>query len=125
MNTDARIKTDTVDDLLSIQPLHLVISIKLIEVRHAQCQIGIGKQINSLCFGGAHKQSVHIFFDSIFLQKYYKNFGKLHYKLIIYIGTYDDTAWVQAVIQSLAFTQEFHAESNVLAASFFSRMKAV
>ena len=42
MSADTRIETNAVNDLLGIQPLHLGISIKFIEVADTQSQIGVG-----------------------------------------------------------------------------------
>ena len=40
---NAGIKAYALDDLLGVQSLHFRISIKLVEVRHTQCQIGVGE----------------------------------------------------------------------------------
>ena len=66
---DTRVKADTVDDLLGIETLALGVGVQLIEVRHAQRQIGVGKQLDSLGLGEAHEQRVDVFLDSPFLQK--------------------------------------------------------
>ena len=57
MCTDARIKSYTFNNSLAVQTLHLGISVKLIEIAHTQCQISIGKQLNSLSLLSAHKQA--------------------------------------------------------------------
>ena len=51
MSTDTRIKADAVDNLLSIQPLHLCIGIQFIEVANTQSQISISKQLDCLGLG--------------------------------------------------------------------------
>ena len=45
---------------VSFQPLHLRIGVQLIEIANAQCQIGVGKQLNSLCLSKAHNQGVDV-----------------------------------------------------------------
>ena len=44
----------------------------------------------------------------------------LHQTSVLYICTNDDTARIQVVVQSLALTQEFRAEDNVVAVIFFT-----
>ena len=78
MAADARIKADTIDDLLSVQTLALCIGVQLIEVGNAQSQICIGEQLNSLCLGEAHEQGVDVLLDSAFLQQTSKLMSSLN-----------------------------------------------
>ena len=120
MSTDTRIKANTVNNLLSIQPLHLCIGIQFIEVANTQSQIGIGKQLNSLSLRESHKQRINVFLDCAFLQEFSKNMCSLHQTGVFYIRTNNDTARIQVVVQSLTLTQELRAEDNVIAVIFFT-----
>ena len=73
MRTDARVKANAVDNVLRIQSLHFRIGIQFIEVRHTECKVCIGKQLDRFCFGKAHKQSVNILFNCALLQKLCKS----------------------------------------------------
>ena len=44
----------------------------------------------------------------------------LHQAFILQVGAHDDAARIQVIVQRFAFTQEFRAEDDVLAASFFT-----
>ena len=67
MAANTRIKANTIDDLLGVQPLAFCIGVQLVEISHAQSKICISEQLNSLCLGEAHEQSVDVLFDSTFL----------------------------------------------------------
>ena len=69
MAADTRIKANAVNNLLGVQPLALCIGVQLIEVSNTQSQIGIGEQLDGLCFGEAHEQRVDIFLNGTFLQQ--------------------------------------------------------
>ena len=44
----------------------------------------------------------------------------LHQALVLQVGAHDNAARIQIIVQRLAFTQEFRAEDDVLAASFLA-----
>ena len=120
MSTDTRIKANAVDNLLSIQPLHLCIGIQFIEVANTQSQISISKQLNRFCFGKAHEQSVNVFLDCTFLKQFSKSVCRFYKTSVFYIRTDDDTRGIKVIVQSLALTQELRAEDNVIAVIFFT-----
>ena len=68
MAADAGVQADTLDDLLGVQALHLGVGIQLIEVRHPQGQIGIGKELDGLGLGKAHDEGIDVFLDCSILQ---------------------------------------------------------
>ena len=68
VSTDTRIKTYAINDSLCVKSLHFCICIKLIEVAYSECQIGIGEELDSLCFLHAHKQGVDVLLDGTLLQ---------------------------------------------------------
>ncbi len=133
MCTDTRIQTYARYDSLTVQSLHLCISIQFIEIRYTQSQIGIGKQFHSLCLGHAHKQGIDILLDSTFLQQsgerlslllclwitYRSNCSILLIPLSVSVCwqnlriTYDNATGIEVVIQSLALTQELRREQQI------------
>ena len=120
MAADTRIKANTVNDLLGIQPLAFCISIQLIEVGHTQSQISISKQLDCLGLGEAHDQRVDVLLDSTFLQQTCKLMCCLYQPLIVRISTDNDTGRIQIVVKSLGFPQELWAENDILAVELFS-----
>ena len=120
MSANTRIETNTVDDLLSVQPLHLSIGIQFVEVADTQCQIGVGEQFNSLCLGKAHEQSVNVLLNSTFLQEFCKCMGSLYQSSIVNIGTDNDTRRIKVIVQSFALAQELRTENDVVAVEFLT-----
>ena len=55
MCSDTRIEADTLNNVLSVQPLHFSISIQLVEVGNTKRKVGVCKQLHSFCFGESHK----------------------------------------------------------------------
>ena len=120
MGADTRIKADTIDNLLGVQPLHLGIGIKFVEVADTQSQVGVSEQLNCLCLSKAHKQSVNVLFNCAFLQEFCKSVCRLYQSRIVNIRTNNDTGRIKVVVQSLALTQKFRAKNNVVAVEFFT-----
>ena len=111
---NTRVKADALDDLLSIQALHLSVGIQLIEVGDTQSKISIGKQLDSLGLGKAHNERVDVLLNRAFLQQPSKGVSCLHKTSILHIGADNDSARIEVVIQSLGFTQELRAEDDIV-----------
>ena len=43
MSADTRVEANTINDLLSVQSLHLCVSVQFIEVADTQCQISVSE----------------------------------------------------------------------------------
>ena len=122
VGADSRIQTDAVNDGLGIESFHLGICVQLVEVAHAESQIGVGEELDSLGFFHPDKQSRDIFFDGSLLQQAseYVSFlgqpfdvgqGFNGFVLLLvlcvfhHIGnTDDDSARVKVVVESLALS---------------------
>jgi len=115
MAADTRIKADTINNLLGVQSLALCISVQLIEVGDAQCQISIGEQLDRLSLSEAHKQRVNVFFDCTFLQQTSKLMRSFYQTLIVQISSNDNAGWIQIIVKSLGLTQELRAKDDILA----------
>ena len=60
VRADSRIKTDALDYGTGIKTLYFGIRVKLVEVAHTQCQVGIGKELYGLSFLQPHEQGIDI-----------------------------------------------------------------
>ena len=60
VGADAWVETYAVDDCLCVETLHLGVCVELVEVAHAQCQIGIGEEFHRLCLLHAHEERVDV-----------------------------------------------------------------
>ena len=83
MAANARIKANAIDNLLRVQAFALRIGIQLIKVSHAQRQIGVGKQLDSLRLGESHEQCVDVLLNGAFLQQTGKLMRRFYQMLII------------------------------------------
>ena len=131
MRTDARIQTHAVDDSLRIQPLHLNISIQLVEVAHSQSQISIGEELDSLSLLHTHEERINVLLDGTLLQQSRKSLGSLlqHFHIrytsdsLILLSKFravdnlriahDDAARIEIIIERLALTKELRREEQV------------
>ena len=91
MSADARIEANTIDNLLSVQPLHLSVGIQFIKIADTQCQISISEQFDSLCFRKSHEQGIDVLLNSTFLQEFCKSVCCLHQTSIIHISADNNT----------------------------------
>ena len=77
MIADARVETDTLDDLLGIKSVGGRIGIEFVEVGHAHCEKGIGEKLDRLCLGRVSKQGGDVFLDRAFLEQICEGLGAL------------------------------------------------
>ena len=56
VGTDARVEADTLDDGARVETLDLGVGVELVEVAHAQGQVGVGEELDGLGFLHAHEQ---------------------------------------------------------------------
>ena len=124
MRADPRVEADAVDDGLGVQPFHLGIGVKFVEVADTQGQVGVGKELHGLSLGQSHKQGVNILLDGSFLQQLSKNMGSLVEALIAFRTAYDDSTGVEIVVESLALTEKFRCKNDIVTAVFLSASPA-
>ena len=124
------VKTYTIDDCLGIESLYLCVCIQLIEVAYSECQIGIGEELDCLCFLHSHEEGIDVFLDGTFLEQsgeglscflqhldigYRLDCLVLLCKLWAFYNlwiAYDDAAWVKVIIECLALTKELRREEE-------------
>ena len=75
MVTDARVKTDPLDDLAGIQAMGSCVGIEFVEIGHPHRQIGVGKQLDGLGFGRFGEQHRYILLDRALLEQFGEDFG--------------------------------------------------
>ena len=114
---DARIEADALDDLFGIQSVRGSIGVQFVEVGHAHGEVGIGKQLDRLGFGGVGEQYVDILLDRTLLEQVGKDLGAP--------GAFadDDARGVKVVVQRTAFTQKFGREDQVVAVELRARFR--
>ena len=131
MCTDTWIESYSIDDGLGIESLHLGICIQLVEIAYTKGEIGIGEEFHCLGFLHAHKKCIDIFLNGTFLQKGCKRLGCFLHLLDIgnaqdsfvflsklraveYLGiAYDNSTWIEIVVECLAFTKELWREKEI------------
>ncbi len=84
MRADTRVQSDTFYYSVTVKSLHLGIRVQLVEVAHAQRQIGVGEELHSLSLLHTHEQRGDILLQRTLLQQ----LGKLVSLLlqILYVG---------------------------------------
>lgn len=113
MRADARVQTHAVDDLPGVQPLRLRVRVQLVEIAHAQRQIRVREQFDGLRLGEPHEQGPDVLLDGTLLQQGRKRVRGIHETPVVQIGTDDNAARIQVVVQGLALTQELRTEDDV------------
>ncbi len=115
MAANARVQTNTINDLTAIQAMVLGIGIEFIKKGYPHCQIGVGKQLDGLGLCAVGKQHRHIFLDCPFQQQIGKNLSPLG------TLTHHDTRRVQVVVKGAPFTQKLRRENQVLTPQLFTQ----
>ncbi|MNF04944.1 hypothetical protein D3C80_2045680 [compost metagenome] len=69
MTANTRIEANAINHLATLQPVQLGIGIELVEKCHSHRQIGVGKQLDCLCFCAVSKEHRHILLDGSLQQQ--------------------------------------------------------
>ena len=120
MSAYAWVEAYAVDDGLSVKSLHLGVSVKLVEVRHAQSQIRIGKQLHGFGFSQAHEQRLDILFYRSLLKQRGKLVCGLIQTLVAFRPSHNDATWIKVVVKRFALTQELWREYYVVRSGFLA-----
>ena len=107
MIPDAGVQTHAIDDLAGVQAVRGRVGVELVEIGHAQGQVGVGEQLDGLRLGAVGQQDGDVFFDRALLQQMGKYLSRIR------AFTHDDAAGVKVVVQRSAFAQELGAEDDV------------
>src|SRR5690606_15491518 len=69
VRTNARIKTNTINDLLAVQAMGGRIGVEFVEIRHAHRQIGVGEKLDGFSLGLIAKKDRYVlFYGALFKQ---------------------------------------------------------
>ena len=126
MCTDTGIKTYTFNDSLAIQTLNFCVSIEFVEVAYTKSKVSVSKKFYGLGLLHAHKEGVNVFFQkcceslSCFNQHINISYRFDSFVLCLKLGliddlgiTYDDTAWVEVIVEGFALTKEFRRKKKI------------
>ena len=135
VGADAGVEAHALDDGAAVEALDLGVGVQLVEVAHAQGEVGVGKEFHSLGFLHAHEQGVDVGLQRAFLQQGGEGAGELFCLgvadgldggvLFVELLTldefgvaHDDAAGIEVVVEGLALAQEFGGEEEVEVAAF-------
>ena len=128
---DAGVQTYALDDGARVETFHFCVSIKFIEVAHAEGEVGVGEELHGLGLLHAHEEGVYIGLERAFLEEGGEGAGgileHLHIGdrldgavLISKVGmrhdlgvAHDDAAGIEVVVECLAFAEELGREEQV------------
>ena len=113
MGTDTGVQAHAVDDLAGVEALGLGVGVQLVEIAHAQRQVGVGEELDRLCLGEAHEEGGDVLLDGALLQQLRELSGGV---LGALVAADDDTAGVEVVVEGFALAQELGAEDDFVAA---------
>lgn len=105
---DARVEADPFDDLRRIQAAHFRIGIKLIEVGHAEREIGVRKELDRFRFGGAGEEHGNVFLNGPFGEEVREGAGALG------VLAHNDAGGVEVVVERLPLAEKFRREDEIV-----------
>ena len=105
---DAGVEADALDDGLGVEALHLGVGVQLVEVAHAQRQVGVGEELDGFGLSAAHEQHLRVV-QGCFLQQpgeLFRASGRL-------VTAYDDAGRIEVVVERFALAEELRREEDV------------
>ena len=78
-------------NVLRIQTFHFSVSIQLVKVRYAKCQISVGKKLHCLSLCKSHKQCINVFLNCALPEKCGKCMRSLYKMSIVFVCADDDS----------------------------------
>ena len=135
VRADARVEADALDDGATVEALDFGVGVELVEVAHAQGEVGVGEELDGLGFFHAHEEGGDVVFDCAFLQEAGEGLGiRLCLGvadgfdggvLFVELGAFyhlgvahDDAAGIEVVVEGFALSQELGGEEEVEALVF-------
>ena len=113
MRADARVETHALDDRTGVEAAGLGVGVELVEVAHAQGEVGVGKKLDGLGLGGVHEQHAHVLLLRALDQKLREAVRRLPETLVLHRRAHDDARGVEIVVQGPALPQEFRGKQDV------------
>lgn len=136
VGADARLQAHAVDDVAGVEPADLAVGVELVEVGHAQRQVGVGEELHGLCLGGSQHQlrDAHGAVGVHTLQL--RGVGALGEQAgellrrgdglrVVLRRANHDAAGVQVVVERFALAQELGAEEDLAVAEPLAQARGV
>ena len=113
---DARVEADAVDDLLGVEALRLGVGVELVEVGHAEREVGVREELDGLGFGEAHEEGTDAGFDRAFLEEGGEAVRGVDGGRVVFVTGHDDPGRVEVVVEGLRLAEELRGEEDAAGA---------
>ena len=136
MGSDARLQAHAVDDVAGVEAADLAVGVELVEVGHAQSQVGVSEELHGLGLGGAQHElgdaDGAIGVDAVELrgvgalrEQAGKALGSGDGLGVVLRSAHHDAARVQVVVERLALAQELGTEEDLAVAEPLTQARGV
>ena len=133
---DARLQAHAVDDVAGVEASHLAVGIELVEVGHAQRQVGVGEQLHCLGLGGTEHElrdadsSVGVHALQLggvrpLGKQACEALGSRDGVGVLLRRAHHDTRGMQVVVERLALAQELRAEEDLAVVQSLAQARGV
>ena len=113
---DARVEADAVDDLPGVEALRLGVGVELVEVGHAEREVGVREELDGLGFGEAHEEGVDAGLDCAFLEEGGEAVRGVDGGRVVFVTGHDDPGRVEVVVEGLRLAEELRGEEDAAGA---------
>lgn len=133
---DARLQAHAVDDVAGVEASHLAVGVELVEVGHAQRQVGVGEELDGLGLGGAQHElrdahgavgvhALQLGGVGALREQAGELLGGRHGLGVVLGRANHDAAGVQVVVERLALAKELRAEEDLAIAQPLAKARGV
>ena len=133
---DSRLQAHAVDDVPGVEAADLAVGVELVEVRHAQRQVGVGEELHGLGLGGAQHElrdalgavgvhALQLGGVGALGEQAGEALGGRHGLGVVLRSAHHDAAGVQVVVERLALAQELGAEEDLVVAQPLAQARGV
>ena len=133
---DARLQAHAVDDVAGVEAADLAVGVELVEVRHAQRQVGVGEELHGLGLGGAQHElrdadssvgvhALQLGGVGALREQAGELLRRRDGRGVVLGSANHDAAGVQVVIEGLALAQELRAEEDLAVAQPLAQARGV
>ena len=136
VRSDARLQAHAVDDVAGVEAADLAVGVELVEVGHAQRQVGVGEELDGLGLGGAQHelgdafgavgvQALQLGGVGALREQAGELLGRGDGLGVVLRSAHHDAAGVQVVVERLALAQELGAEEDLAVAQPLAKARGV
>lgn len=134
--SDARLQANAVDDIAGVEAADLAVGVELVEVGHAQRQVGVGEELHGLGLCGAQHElrdargavgvrALQLGGVGALREQAGKALGSRDGIGVVLGRAHHDAAGVQVVVEGLALAQELGAEEDLAVAQPLAKARGV